>query len=81
MVKKQKNFAEMPKLKKATHGGRLMLAALEEKLVDWILKLRINEVIITRTAIWIRALNLMKTLEFSLKKPVNFIASSGAIGL
>ena len=34
-------------------------------------------VIITRTAIWIRALNLMKTPEFASKKTANFVASSG----
>ena len=51
MEKKQKDLAEMPKSKKAACGSWPMFVALEEKLMDWILKSQINGVIITRTAI------------------------------
>ena len=76
MEKKQKSLVEMPKSKKVVRGGRPTFVGLEEKLVDWILKSRMNGVIITHTAIRVRALNLMKTPEFVLKKPVNFITFS-----
>lgn len=75
--KKRCELQNMPKSKKAARGRRPMFPALEEKLARWIEESRISGLIITRTAIRIRALNLMKQPEFVQSKPANFVASVG----
>lgn len=73
----RKEIAEMPKGKKAARGRRPMFDALEKRLVGWIQESRMDGLIVTRTAIRIRALNLLKTPEFAQNKPSNFVASVG----
>ena len=77
--KKQNDLFEMPKSKKAAHGRRLMYPILKERLATWIEELYSQGLIITCTAIHIRALNLIKTPEFTDKKPSDFVASLGVI--
>ena len=73
----KKDLAEMPKSKRTACGDQPTFVALEQKLVDWILNCALMQVIITHTAIWIKVPNLLKMLEFTLKKSAKFAASSG----
>ena len=75
--KKQNALSEMPKAKKAACGRRPMYPELEGKLASWIEESRSEGLIITRTAIRLRALKLIKTPEFAEKKPSDFVASVG----
>lgn len=75
--KRKLEIAEMPKAKKAARGSRPMFYELERRLVDWIQESRMNGLIITRTAIRIRAVNLIKMPEFAENKPADFVASVG----
>lgn len=75
--KNRSALSEMPKSKKAARGQRPRFHALEERLAAWITDKRVNGLIITRTAIRIRALNLMKMPEFAQKAPKDFVASAG----
>lgn len=75
--KKKGELSLMPITKKAARGGMAMFPALEEKLAEWIIESRQSGLIVTRTKIRIRALNMSKDSAFQSLKPVDFVASSG----
>ena len=54
-----------------------MFPKLEESPASWIEKLCSQDLIVTCTAIQVRALNLIKTPEFADKKPSDFVPSVG----
>ena len=67
----------MTKSKKAACGHRVMFPKLEERLASWIEESRSQGLIITCTAICIRALNLIKIPEFADKKLSDFVTFVG----
>jgi transposase-like protein len=75
--KNQASLELMPKRKKAARGLSVAFPQLEQELNQWILTLRQNGFIVSRTMIRIRALNLMKEPAFQPLKPKAFVASAG----
>ncbi|GIY69360.1 HTH CENPB-type domain-containing protein [Caerostris darwini] len=75
--KKRLELEVIPKSKKASRGHRPMFHALEEKLAAWIQESRMNGFMVTRSAIRIMAMNMLKQSEFAQSNPVNFVASVG----
>lgn len=76
----RKNKADlevMPKSKKACRHGTASFPALEEDLNSWILECRQNGYVVTRTAIRLRALTMMKEEKYKTKDTPSFVASSG----